>query len=74
MKLLELDKNVLAFGDKEAGKFEVTDEGIPVMRAEDISKTVDLSEVSILIKGTYDWDIFTELSGRGFSNLHIILR
>ncbi len=74
LKLLELDKNVLAFGDKEAGKFEVTDEGIPVMRAEDISKTVDLSEVSILIKGTYDWDIFTELSGRGFSNLHIILR
>ena len=74
LRMLGLENNVLAFGDKEAEKYNVTDNGVPVMCAEEIVSAVKLSEVSILIKGTYDWDIFMELKKRGFRNLHIILR
>lgn len=74
LKFLGLDKDVFAFGDKEAGKFNHVDCEIPIMNAEKIVAEVELSEVTILIKGVHDWDIFMELREKGFENLHIILR
>lgn len=74
LKALGLDGNILAFGDKNAERLGVTNSGIPVMTAEQIIAKENLSEISILIKGVYDWDIYMELRKKGFKNLHILLR
>ncbi len=74
LEMLGLGERILAFGDRNAEKFNLANSKTSVLCAEEIAASVKLSETVILIKGTYDWDIFMELKKKGFRNLHIISR
>ncbi len=74
LKMMGEGLEVLAFGDRDAEKYGVTEDGIPVLGAIEIAEMARASGAVILIKGIYDWEIFTELKEQGFRNLHIIMR
>lgn len=74
LKMLGLGARVLAFGDKNIEKCGVTEDEVPVLCMKEIMEMTKISETAILIKGIYDWEIFTELKEKGFENLHIIMR
>lgn len=74
LKMMGLGTRVFAFGDKNAEMYGMTEDGISVLCTKKIAEIVGKDEMVILIKGIYDWEIFTELKGKGFEDLHIIMR
>ncbi|GFI22643.1 hypothetical protein IMSAGC011_01419 [Lachnospiraceae bacterium] len=74
LKLLNMKERVVAFGDNDLDKIGQLIEEIPVLAKSDVLDLSKKKDLVILIKNTYDMEIYDDLRESGFRNVHVITK